>query len=374
MSVNCLNEARRVMTICNSCRYCEGFCAVFPAMELRRTFTDQDLKYFANLCHNCRDCYYACQYAPPHTFDLNVPKSLAKLRLETYEESAWPGALSGLFRNNGRAVLLTTSFCVLTLLLITTAFNGISLPFETYKGENIFYQVLPYKAIVSSFTIIGLMVFFCLIKGFLKFWKATGESLKDFFDLRANIIALGDVLRLKYLDGGGYGCNYPNEKFSMIRRNFHHGVFYGFMLCFASTTIAAFYDHFLSSPAPYPFFSLPVLLGTTGGISIVIGCGGLLFLKEKMDRAPADIHGLSMDVGFVLLLFLTSFSGLLLLLLRATPFMGVLLIIHVGIVAAFFILMPYGKFIHGILRYAALVKNAREQLINNTENNNTDKK
>ena len=63
------------MTICNACRYCEGFCAVFPAMELRRTFTDQDLKYLANLCHNCRGCYYACQYAPPHEFNLNVPSS-----------------------------------------------------------------------------------------------------------------------------------------------------------------------------------------------------------------------------------------------------------------------------------------------------------
>ena len=28
----------RQMSICNACRYCEGYCAVFPAMELRRTF------------------------------------------------------------------------------------------------------------------------------------------------------------------------------------------------------------------------------------------------------------------------------------------------------------------------------------------------
>ena len=26
------------MTVCNSCRYCEGLCAVFPAMEMRRAF------------------------------------------------------------------------------------------------------------------------------------------------------------------------------------------------------------------------------------------------------------------------------------------------------------------------------------------------
>jgi citrate/tricarballylate utilization protein len=83
MSSTVLKEADRVMTICNACRYCEGFCAVFPAMELRRTFTGADLNYFVNLCHNCRGCYYACQYAPPHEFDLNVPKALGELRLVT---------------------------------------------------------------------------------------------------------------------------------------------------------------------------------------------------------------------------------------------------------------------------------------------------
>ena len=56
-----MKEAQRCTTICNACRYCEGFCAVFPVMELRRKFTDQELKYCANLCHTCRGCYYACQ-------------------------------------------------------------------------------------------------------------------------------------------------------------------------------------------------------------------------------------------------------------------------------------------------------------------------
>ena len=31
-------EVARVMQICNACRYCEGFCAVFPAMTRRIEF------------------------------------------------------------------------------------------------------------------------------------------------------------------------------------------------------------------------------------------------------------------------------------------------------------------------------------------------
>mgnify|MGYP002852588897 CR=1 FL=1 len=75
-----LKEAKRVMQICNACRYCEGYCAVFPAMNKRLTFSDGDVTYLANLCHGCQGCYYACQYAPPHEFAVNIPQTFARLR------------------------------------------------------------------------------------------------------------------------------------------------------------------------------------------------------------------------------------------------------------------------------------------------------
>jgi citrate/tricarballylate utilization protein len=68
-----------------------------------------------------------------------------------------------------------------------------------------------------------------------------------------------------------------------------------------------------------------------------------------------------MDVAFILMLFLTSFSGMVLLLLRDTAAMGPLLALHLGVVFAVFITMPYGKFVHGIYRFAALVRYARER-------------
>ena len=77
---NVLERGEFVMTVCNSCRYCEQYCPVFPAMELRTSFAAGDLAYLANLCHNCGECLYACQYAPPHEFGINVPKTLAIAR------------------------------------------------------------------------------------------------------------------------------------------------------------------------------------------------------------------------------------------------------------------------------------------------------
>lgn len=360
-STDLIKEAGRVMVICNACRYCEGFCAVFPAMELRRTFSDQDLKYMANLCHNCRDCYYACQYAPPHEFALNVPKTFAELRLGTYQEFTKPEFLSGLFRRNGLAVGLITALSIAVVLLLTLMYQDSSVVFGTHLGEGAFYEVIPYMLIVIPISAIALCIAITLLIGLAHFWRETGGKLSELIDLRAHKSAIWDAMILKYLDGGGCGCNYPDDRFSMTRRWLHHLMFYGFMLCFASTSVAMIYDHFFHWSAPYPLLSLPVVLGTVGGVGLLIGTGGLLYLKSRMDPIPATSQAYGMDVGFLVLLFLTSLTGLLLMVFRETPVMGILLSIHLGVVVGLFITMPYGKFIHAVYRYLALVRNAIEQ-------------
>jgi citrate/tricarballylate utilization protein len=354
-------EVNRVMTICNACRYCEGFCAVFPAMELRRTFSGQDLRYLANLCHNCRGCYYACQYAPPHEFMLNLPRALGELRQETYLMSCRPGPMKGVFRNNGRIVALITVLAVISFVLLTRLLQDGEVLFASHTGDGAFYRVIPYAAMVIPFSVVALLVLAGLWQGFAGLWRHVGGTSRELKRWPAHFRAVRDVLALKYLDGGGHGCNYPDDRFSMVRRNFHHALFYGFLLCLASTTSAFFYDHLLHRPAPYPFWSWPVFLGTLGGLALLAGTGGMLFLKWKMDRTPAARETMGMDIVFSLLLLFTSLTGLLLLLLRATPAMGTLLAFHLGFVLALFITLPYGKFVHGVYRYAALVRNAAEQ-------------
>ena len=68
-----------------------------------------------------------------------------------------------------------------------------------------------------------------------------------------------------------------------------------------------------------------------------------------------------MDVAFIAMLFMTSLTGIALLLWRDTAAMGPLLALHLGVVFSLFITMPYGKFVHGIYRFVALVRYARER-------------
>jgi citrate/tricarballylate utilization protein len=359
--IELLEEAKRQMGICNACRYCEGFCAVFPAMELRRSFNDQDVKYLANLCHNCRGCYYACQYAPPHEFAVNLPKTFTELRLETYQEFTWPHAFAGLFKRNGLAVTLITVVSVVGTVLLTLLFQNPALLFSSHIGEGAFYAVVPYAVMVWPALAISLFIVIAFAVGMVRFWYQTGGTLREFINPGALITATCDALRLKYLKGGGHGCNYPEEQFSSSRRWLHHLVFYGFMLTFASTTVAAIYRHIFQWDAPYPYLSLPVVLGTVGGVGIIIGTVGLLLLKRQMDSKPASQNSLGMDVGFLVLLFLTSLTGLVLLAFRETAAMGMLLAVHLGIVMALFFTLPYGKFVHAIYRFAALVRHSLEQ-------------
>ncbi|ALV61418.1 MULTISPECIES: tricarballylate utilization 4Fe-4S protein TcuB [Burkholderia] len=349
-------EVARQMQICNACRYCEGFCAVFPAMTRRLEFAKADVNYLANLCHNCGACYHACQYAPPHEFAVNVPKAMAQVRLDTYVEYAWPAALGQLYRRNGLAVALALAIGLALFLMLGVAMHG-SLLNGPSGGR--FYAIFPHNLLAAMFgSVFGLAVL-ALGVGVTRFWRdvSTGTA-----SLPAVAEAAKHALALTYLDGGhGDGCNESDDAFTRARRRFHHFTFYGFMLCFAATLVATFYHYALDLHAPYAFLSLPVLLGTVGGIGLLIGPAGLLWLNLRRDPARTDPAQRPMDRGFIALLMLVSASGLALLAWRDTSAMATLLAVHLGIVMALFATLPYGKFAHGIFRCAALLKSSIEK-------------
>jgi citrate/tricarballylate utilization protein len=355
-----IGESRRIMEVCNACRYCGGFCAVFPAMEKRRTFSGGELEYLANLCHDCSDCFHACQYAPPHEFDLNVPKVMAELRARTYEKYAWPAPLGSLFRHNGRRVALLSAVSVAATLLLVIIFMGSGPLIGVHRGPGAFYRVVPYAVMVWVPLAMLLFSLVALGAGLLRFIRGTGWNPGRSVRPRHIVSAVRDLMILRYLGGAGDGCNDIDETFSHRRRWLHQTVFYGALSCLLSTTVAAVYDHFLNRIAPYAPLSLPVITGTLGGIALIIGTGGLFWVKLRRDRRPTAANLLGMDGIFAGQLFLVGLSGLLLLLLRETAAMGGLLAVHLGLVAGLFLVLPYGKFIHSVYRFAALVRYAAE--------------
>jgi citrate/tricarballylate utilization protein len=350
------SEVSRQLQICNACRYCEGFCAVFPAMTRRLEFGKADIHYLANLCHNCGACLHACQYAPPHEFAVNVPQAMAKVRGQTYADYAWPPVLGALYQRNGLTLALALAGGLALFLLLALALNG-TLLHAPLAGN--FYAIFPHNLLVAMFAPVFGFAMLALGLGVRQFWRdvspgdASGAAVAE---------AMSDALRLKYLGGGhGEGCNDADDAFTLWRRRFHHLTFYGFMLCFAATCVATLYHYLLDWPAPYAFTSVPVLLGSAGGIGLLAGPAGLLWLNLRRHPQHGDAAQQPMDRGFIALLFFTSLSGLALLVWRDSAAMAVLLALHLGVVMALFATLPYGKFAHGVFRSAALLKWAIEK-------------
>lgn len=349
-------EVARQMQICNACRYCEGFCAVFPAMTRRLEFNAADVHYLANLCHNCGACLHACQYAPPHEFAVNVPQAMAVVRRRTYTDYAWPKAAGKLYERNGLVLSLATAVGLALFLVLAVLLKG-SLT-HTPLDSN-FYAVFPHNLMASMFGVVFGFAVLALGLGVARFWRDVSPGAAS---AAATSEAVQDALQLKYLDGGhGEGCNDADDRFTLWRRRFHHFTFYGFMLCFAATCVATLYHYLLDMRAPYPVDSLPVMLGTAGGIGLLIGPAGLLWLNLRRDPKQGDAAQKPMDRGFIALLFFTSLTGLALLAWRQTPAMPTLLAVHLGVVMALFLTLPYGKFAHGVFRGAALLKYAIEK-------------
>ena len=351
-------ELRQMMTVCNACRYCEGFCAVFPAMTQRREFSTNDLSYLSNLCHNCNACYHGCQYTPPHEFAINIPKKMAEVRGISYQQFTWPRPLSSLFEHAGLSTTLAVTLSIFLIFSMLLVVRGPEALIQAETGPGSFYRVITHQLMVVSagFTSTFALIAMCI--GLWRFWRHCEMETPRMIDL---ITAFRNAAKLTYLGGDQQeGCNDVDNSFSNHRRYFHQAVMWGFMMCFASTCVATFYDYFLKLEAPYGYFSIPVLLGTIGGIGMVFGCIGLWVIKFRSDPNPRASMQSGLDYSFIIMLFLSSTSGLILLLLRETILMPILLTIHLAIVLSLFVMLPYSKFVHAGYRFIALIKFSQE--------------
>ena len=355
-------ETARIMQICNACRYCEGFCAVFPAMTQKRNFNISDTAYLANLCHHCGACYHACQYAPPHEFAVNVPAVLAQRRADTYAEYAWPRPLGRLFAHNGLFLSMAIVAGLSVTLFLMLALISEEYFWGVHISEGAFYQIMPHTIMAAIPLAITAFALLAMGIGGYRFWqdisggRITLAAISQGFSAAATMRYLGGDNA-----GDGPGCPVEDDRNSHHRRWAHHLTFYGFMLCFAATSTGTIYHYVFGWEAPYGYFSLPVLLGTVGGVILCWGTAWLWQLKRKMAPLLKSLRDLGMDYAFIWLLFWVSATGLVLLTVRETGFMGLALAIHLALVYVLFLVLPYSKFVHGLYRMLALIAYASKR-------------
>lgn len=355
-----VDEAARQLAICNACRYCEGLCAVFPALERRSLLSLGDVSQLANLCHDCRACYDACMYTAPHEFAVNVPAALSAVRVEDYRRYVWPAhvprALAGWLGIFSGAVI---AFAVMLAIAVGNA-GWAGLIARDDRAESP-YVLIPYWALL---TLLLIASSFAIVVGGAaarRYWVTVGGT-----NGRVNVGAIARAVwysaTLRYMRGGGVECYYPDdEKPSASRRRLHAVVASGFGLCIVSTTAAAVLQHIVGSQPPYPLLSVPVITGTIGGIGMLIGCGGLLWLKTQSSGVTSVAQMTVKDYGLLVALAFLALSGLATLLTRSTAAFGIVFLVHLSSVMLAFASAPYSKFMHVIFRFAALVRDSAER-------------
>lgn len=352
-------EAIRELTICNSCRYCEGFCAVFPALTRRATVDSGDVAQLANLCHDCRACYDACMYSPPHEYELNLPKALSAVRLTDYDRYIWPrrvpAALSGAMGVVAGAV--TATLLVVLLAVIHVGWSGIVATTSRAASP---YRLIPYDELLACMLAAVLYSIAVILIAAGRYW----DDVRGIHGSLARAItqAMWDAVTLRYMRGGGDGCYYPDDETpSTWRRHLHGLVAGGFGLCALSTVAAAVTQDIVGTEPPYPWLSVPVICGAAGGIGLLLGAVGLLRLKTQASHVTSFSQMTVKDYGLLVALAFLALSGLAVLLTRDTAAFGIVLLIHLSAVLEAMAMAPYSKLAHVVFRFLALVQDSLER-------------
>ncbi len=345
------SEARRQLTVCNSCRYCEAYCPVWPTLERLTDLTDGDVKHLSNLCHDCQDCFTACMYVAPHEFALNPPEVFSTIRLQMYRDYTWPArprwtrGLPGIAALTAGVALVVIALAAL-LHTETARIGSAASP----------YRLLPHwvlVGVVSAPVAWGVVV---MVIAASRYWRDVHGSLLSLARPRIWLLTIIDGLWLRHMRGGGADCTYPGDDASGSRRRYHMCLVGGLMLCFASTVAAGVQEEFLGWQPPYPFFSVPPLTGTIGGIGMIAGCAGLLLQKRDSETRAGSQAMRRADYVLLWSLAALAVTGLLTLLLRATPAFLPILVIHLVTVITCFAVAPYTKFMHFVYRLLSIYK------------------
>ncbi len=353
-NTNTIKETQRQMHICNACRYCEGLCPVFPTITKYREFNEHTLHYLANLCHNCQACYHGCQYTSPHEFNINIPQVFNAVRNDTFTQFTTPAQFAKFFMYSARTGFILTALCITLLFILAIFFTGNlwSVP----APEESFFKIIPLwlmsgiPIVISIFVIISIMTSIIKFKNFIVIEK----SKKPLITIGKT---LSNILTLSHLNGSKHkaGCySYSNTR-GFLFKTFHFFVFYGFALCFLATSVASYYHYILGITAPYDYNSAPVILGSIGGIMLIIGTVGILYLKKVSHKVMHNTMQ-SLEYTFIYLLLFVALTGMILLITRETIWMAFWLSVHLGFVFSLFLVVPYSKFMHSIYRFLAILK------------------
>jgi quinone-modifying oxidoreductase subunit QmoC len=350
---------------CFQCGTCSSTCELSPEVEpfprkemawaawgLRdRLLADPDVW----LCHQCNDCSDRCPRGG------RPGDVLAAVRREAVATYAFPTFLAR-WVNRPRMIpmLLGIPAAILTAALLLRDTLGGTLGFERPMGDRIIYSysnMLPQWLINLVFGLATLLVVLLMAVGVARQWRSyRRDSGFGGAPSRRGLAGslLGTIANV-FVHRRFKECKTASSRFAS-----HLMVVFGFLALTLVTiwVITARWNPLIPDGLIYPFgFWHPwKILANLGGLGVVIGCS-IMVVNRLRDR---DAAGSStwFDwslLSLVLAVALTGFLTEILHYTRYEPHRHGTYFIHLVLVLALILYLPYSKLAHVVYRTAAMI-------------------
>src|SRR6202035_930301 len=124
-----------------------------------------------------------------------------------YAAYAWPRACAGLFACSGLAISLIAAVSVAAFIFGFAAFNDRQVLLGVHPARGAFYALMPHSAMAALFGAAFLSAIIALVMSVRAFWRDIGEPIGMKADPGSLWQAMKETAQLRYLDGGGGGCD-----------------------------------------------------------------------------------------------------------------------------------------------------------------------
>ncbi len=344
---------------CFQCATCSVVCKLspddrpFPRKEMIWAQWGQREKLVSDpdvwLCHQCNDC---STYCPRGARPGDVLAAIRRFSVEHYAVPAFMGKLVG----NPDLVLLALAIPAVLVLAAHYFSAGGQFVFAPQHDEIHFAEFMSHMWLNVFFSAFTAMAFLGGFLGVLRLWKDLEKSRPGPAKMGLVSAMIGTFVELVL-----------HEKFATCgtsrgRRISHMLIFYGFAGLFVVTGIVVIM--LLIAPDSYPIkFQLE---GNTFGFAMKVAgnlfgfmllAGSLLAIYNRLTNEDQAGKSSYFDWFFLLLVFGVGLSGLA---TEATRYWDIraaaypVYYVHLVIIYALLVFLPYSKFAHMLYRFTAL--------------------
>jgi len=258
-------------------------------------------------------------------------------------------------------LLLGISAALLTLALLARDPLADALGMAPHAGEDIVFaysSLLPHWLLNMLFGLFTVLALLAVIAGTLRFWGAMKAALPR--DRRLNpakglLASIATTLGKIILHDRFDLCTKARSRLLS-----HICVFFGFIALSLVTiwVITAPYNPLIQGEFVYPFglWSPWKMLANAGGIALAAGC--LLMSWDRLRDNERTGAGSYFDwalISALLLVVITGFITEVLHYLRLEPHRHIAYFVHLVLVLALLMSLPYSKLAHVVYRSTALV-------------------